>query len=75
MSSGPLARIREAVLSAADEGADPRMVSALCLRISAEVAATTESLSRDEWDSLAETFWDKAVEEHFLRVASKMPVN
>ena len=65
MSKDPLDLIRLAVLQAADAGADPTRVSALLLRISAEVAITTSSMGEEQWKTLADAFWDRALQEQY----------
>jgi hypothetical protein len=71
LTPDPLDLIRMAVLQAADEGADPARVSALLLRISAEVAVTTSSVDSEQWKALSEMFWYKSEQEYLCRSAEK----
>lgn len=71
MTQDPLDLIRMSVLQAADEGADPARVSALLLRMSAEVALTTSAIDSEQWKTLAVMFWEKGEFEHLCRSAEK----
>ncbi len=73
MNPDPLDLIREAVLRAAKMEADPMQVTALLLRIGAEISVTTSCLDQQEWETLTKLFWDKAEGEHVVRMAESMP--
>lgn len=72
MRQDPLDIIREAILQTAELGADPRQVTALLLRIGAEISVTTSCLDQQEWETLTKLFWNKAEGEHVVRMAESM---
>jgi hypothetical protein len=68
--SDPLDKIRDAVLESASAGTDPAEVIALLLKISGEVAITTQIMNRETYQELSEVLWKQSEIERYTRLAT-----
>jgi len=68
--SEPLDKIRDAVLDSASAGTDPAEVIALLLKISGEIAITTQSMDRETYQELSEVLWKQSEIERYTRLAT-----
>ena len=64
----PLDKIRDAVLDSASAGADPAEVIALLLKISGEIAITTQTMNRETYQELSEVLWKQSEVERYMRL-------
>ena len=67
--SNPLDKIRDAVLDSASAGADPAEVIALLLKISGEIAITTQTMNRETYQELSAVLWKQSEIEQHMRLA------
>ena len=67
--SDPLDKIRDAVLDSVSAGSNPSEVIALLLKISGEIAITTQSMNRETYQELSEALWKRSEIEQYTRLA------
>jgi len=68
--SDPLDKIRDAVLDSASAGADPAEVIVLLLKISGEIAITTQTMNRETYQELSEVLWKQSEVERYMRLVT-----
>ena len=68
--SDPLDKIHDAVLDSASAGADPAEVIALLLKISGEIAITTQIVNRETYQELSGVLWKQSEIERYMRLAT-----
>jgi hypothetical protein len=66
----PLDKIRDAVLDSASAGTDPAEVIALLLKISGEVAITTQIMNRETYQELSGVLWKQSEWERYMRLVT-----
>lgn len=68
--SDPLDKIRDAVLDSASAGPSPSEVIALLLKISGEIAVTTQAMNRETYQELSEVLWKQSEIERCMRLTT-----
>lgn len=68
--SDPIDKIRDAVLDSASAGSNPSEVIALLLKISGEIAITTQAMDRETYQELSEVLWKQSEIERYMRLTT-----